>query len=56
MKLFRPGSSLSPRTVLLPVIGMFVAGLTFAAPADAQHRAKMSKGLEALSRPEPTEV
>ena len=48
MKLFWLGSSLSSRTVLLPVIGMFVAGLSFPALADAQQRARMSKGLEKL--------
>ena len=48
MKLFRLGSVLSSRRVLLPVIGMFVAGLSVPAPADAQHRARMSTGVEKL--------
>src|SRR5262245_56945664 len=47
MKLFRLGSSLS-RNVLLAVIGIFVASLSFPTPANAQHRARMSKGLSNL--------
>jgi hypothetical protein len=56
MKLFRLASSSSSRTVLLPVIGMFVAGLSFPTPADAQHRARLSKGVEKLVSVGTTEV
>jgi len=48
MKLYPVASSFSPRTVLLPVIGIFVVGLTFPSSADAQQQTKMSKGLRSL--------